>query len=120
MNEVLRKQIWRKLAGLPDEKGYQILDYIQFLESEYAEGAAEASGFQRFSELLQNRMRKRRVPAAALRETMRVLGGADRVLGAFREAAGEFLAELEAGRPEPGPRAQADEEPPRPRAVVIE
>ena len=120
MNEVLRKQIWRKLEGLPDEKGYQILDYIQFLESEYAEGSAEASGFQRFGELLQDRMRKRRVPAAALRETMRVLGGADRVLGAFKEAAGEFLAELEAGRPEPAPKARTDEEPPRPREVVIE
>jgi len=118
MNEVLRKQIWRKLEGLPDEKGYQILDYIQFLESEYGEGSEEASGFQRFGELLQDRMRKRRVPAAALRETMRVLGGADRVLGAFREAAGEFLAELEAGRPEPAPKAA--DEPSRPREVVIE
>ncbi|HKK09104.1 MAG TPA: hypothetical protein VKA44_09480 [Gemmatimonadota bacterium] len=118
MNEVLRKQIWRKLEGLPDEKGYQVLDYIQFLESEYAEGPTEASGFQRFGELLQDRMRKRRVPAAALRETMRVLGGADRVLGAFREAAGEFLAELEAGRPEPAPGTS--DEPPRPREVVIE
>jgi hypothetical protein len=119
MNEVLRKQIWRKLAGLPDEKGYQVLDYIQFLESEYAESAAEARGFQRFGELLQDRMRKRHVPATALRETMRVLGATDRVLGAFRDAAGEFLAELESGKPEPGP-AEREDRPPRGREVVIE
>jgi hypothetical protein len=119
MNEVLRKQIWRKLDGLPDEKGYQVLDYIQFLESEYADSPAEAKGFQRFGELLQDRMRRRHVPAAALRETMRVLGATDRVLGAFREAAGEFLAEVEAGRPEPAP-AEHDEEPPRGREIVIE
>jgi hypothetical protein len=118
MNEVLRKQIWRKLEGLPDEKGYQVLDYIEFLESEYGQGSPDATGFQRFGELLQDRMRRRKVPAAALRETMRVLGGADRVLGAFREAAGEFLAELESGRPEPAPRET--DEPPRSREVVIE
>ncbi len=119
MNEVLRKQIWRKLEGLPDDKGYQVLDYIQFLESEYADSPAEAKGFQRFGEILQDRMRRRHVPAAALRETMRVLGGADRVLGAFREAAGEFLAEIEAGRPEPAP-PEREGSPPRRREVVIE
>lgn len=118
MNEILKKQIWRKLEGLPDEKGHQILDYIRFLENEYADGESEAAGFRRFAELLQDKMRQRRVPASAMKETMRVLGATDRVLGAFREAGKEFLAEVERGRPEPAPKRPSD--PPRRREVVIE
>ena len=120
MNEILKKRIWRKLEDLPDEQGYQILDYIRFLEEQYAGGESEAEGVRRFAEILQDKMRDRRVPTRALRETMRVMGGADRVFGAFREAAGEFLAELEEGqgRPEPAPDEPAD--PPRRREVVIE
>lgn len=120
MNEILKKQIWRKLDGLSDEKGYQILDYVRFLEREYAEGESEARGLRRFAEILQDKMRKERVPASALRETMRVMSHTDRVFGAFREAADEFLRELDAGggRPEEPPRGPA--EPPRGREVVIE
>lgn len=120
MNEILKKRIWRKLDALPDEQGYQLLDYLRFLEQRYADGESEAEGVRRFAEILQDRMRERRVPTRALRETMRVMGATDRVLGAFREAAGEFLAELEAdqARPEPAPDRPAD--PPRGREVVIE
>lgn len=119
MNEILRKQIWRKLEALPEEKAYQVLDYIDFLESEYgAEEGAEARGFQRFAEHFQRQLRRARVPASALRETMKVLGTTDRVLEAFREAGREFLAELEQGRPEP-PLKEPSEPPPR-REVVVE
>lgn len=118
MNEILKKQIWRKLDALPDEKGHQILDFIRFLENEYAGGESEATGFRRFAEILQDKMRTRRVPASAMKETMRVLGATDRVLGAFREAAGEFVAEIEHGRPERAPEGPA--EAPRRREVVIE
>ena len=95
-----------------------MLDYIRFLEREYGGGESEASGPRRFAEILQDRMRRRNVPASALRETMRVLGATDRVLGAFKDAAGEFLAEIEGGRPEPDPGRP--DEPPRRREVVIE
>ena len=118
MNEILKKQIWRKLDALPDEKGHQILDFIRFLEREYAGGESEAKGFRRFAEILQDKMRSRRVPTSAMKETMRVLGATDRVLGAFREAAGEFVAEVERGRPERAP--EGPKEPPRRREVVIE
>ncbi|MFQ5889464.1 MAG: hypothetical protein ACE5JR_05350 [Gemmatimonadota bacterium] len=120
MNEILRKELWRKLESLPDEKAYQVLDYVSFLESEYAHGSPEASGFQRFGEIFQSTMRRRKVPASALRETMRVLGAADRVLGAFREAGKEFLAELEGGRPEPSAPTPEDKEPPQVREITVE
>jgi hypothetical protein len=49
---------------------------------------------------------------------MRVLGSADRVMEAFREAGKEFLAELEVGKPEPPPKPNDD--PPETREIVIE
>ena len=33
MNDILRERLIRKLDTLPEEKIYQILDYIDFLES---------------------------------------------------------------------------------------
>ena len=119
MNEILRKQIWRKLEALPEEKVYEVLDFIEFLESEYADrGAASAPAFQKFAESFQRNLRRSRVPASAVRETMKVLGATDKVLDAFRQAGREFLAELEAGKPEP-PLKETDE-PPKEREIVVE
>ena len=36
MNEHLRDRLLRKLDTLSDERGYQALDYIEFLEARYA------------------------------------------------------------------------------------
>lgn len=120
MNEILKKQIWRKLEALPEEKVYEVLDFIEFLSSEYGDRAApEAPPFQKFAEGFQRQMRRSRIPATAMKETMKVLGRADRVLDSFRQAGREFLAELEAGRPEPPPPAD-DDKPPESREIVVE
>jgi len=51
MNEHLRERIVRKLDTLADERGYQILDYVEFLESRYAERqSSTVSAFTRFTE----------------------------------------------------------------------
>ena len=42
MNEILKQRLLRRLELLPDERGYQVLDYVEFLESKYAERAAPA------------------------------------------------------------------------------
>lgn len=119
MNEILRKEIWRKLESLPDDKAYQVLDYINYLQSQYGSADASVGGFQRFGEMFQETMRKRKVPAAALKETMKVMGAADRVLGAFRDAGREFLVELEGGRPEPS-APDKEKDPPRSREISVE
>ncbi|MDH3296845.1 MAG: hypothetical protein OEM96_00975 [Gemmatimonadota bacterium] len=119
MNEILRKEIWRKLEGLPDDKAYQVLDYINFLRSRYSETDGTATPFQRFGELVQGTMRKGKVPARALRETMKVMGTADRVLGNLREAGREFLVELEGGRPEPS-APEPSRDPPESREIIVE
>lgn len=116
MNEILRKQLWRELGDLPDEKAYQVLDYVRYLRSEYGGEASRVGRVQRFGELLQEKMRRRNVPAGALRGTMRVVSAAEGVVSAVRDAGREFLAELERGRPEPGPgRSEA----PAPRREVV-
>lgn len=119
MNEILRKEIWRKLESLPDDKAYQVLDYINYLQSQYGVAGSATGGFQRFGEIFQDTMRKGKVPASALRETMKVMGAADRVLSAVRDAGREFLVELEGGRPEPG-APEREDNPPAPREIAVD
>ena len=35
-NEFLRDRIQRRLANLPDERLYQVLDFVEFLETKYS------------------------------------------------------------------------------------
>ena len=37
MNPYLRDKLLQKLETMSDERGYQLLDYVEFLESKYAE-----------------------------------------------------------------------------------
>ncbi len=53
MHDVLRTRLLRKLESLPEEQVYQVLDYIEFLETKYARDVSEeASGLQNFTVLL--------------------------------------------------------------------
>ena len=91
MNEVLRERMLRKLETLPDERLYQVLDYVEFLESKYAARAPAASVFQRFAESVEDTMRAGRVSAATIAETMNLMSRAMGVLsGAL--AAGKSVA----------------------------
>ena len=91
MNDHLRERINRKLDALPDERGYQILDYVEFLESRYAERQTTNNAFTRFTEAVEDRMRAGKVSASAIAETMGLLNRAANVLsGAV--AAGKSVA----------------------------
>lgn len=91
MNEHLRERINRKLDALTDERGYQILDYVEFLESRYAERQNTNNAFTRFTEAVEDRMRAGKVSASAIAETMGLLNRAANVLsGAV--AAGKSVA----------------------------
>src|SRR5207247_1513175 len=57
MNDILRDRLLRKLDALPDDKAYQVLDYVEFLESKYAERPAGAPPFQRVAETLEDTLR---------------------------------------------------------------
>lgn len=92
MNEHLRERIIRKLESLSDERGYQVLDYVEFLESKFAERQSpQGNAFTRFTEAVEDRLRAGKVSAAAIAETMGLLNRAANVLnGAV--AAGKSVA----------------------------
>ncbi len=58
----------------------RILDYIEFLESKYAQRAAGAPAFQKVAETLEDTMRAGRVPVTIIRGTMDAVGKAGRFL----------------------------------------
>jgi hypothetical protein len=76
---------------LSDERAYEILDYIEFLESKYAERPTLATSFQHFAEGIEDTLRAGRLPAAAVAETMTFL---DRAMGVLSgvAAAGKSVA----------------------------
>jgi hypothetical protein len=92
MNEHVRERIMRKLDTLSDERGYQILDYVEFLESRYAERQSTgATAFTRFTEAVEDRLRAGKVSATTIGEAMNLMNRAANVLnGAL--AAGRSVA----------------------------
>ena len=92
MNDLLRDRILRKLNALSDERLYQVLDYVEFLESRYAERQAPPpSVFSRFAEGIEDTLRAGRVSASTISETMGFLNKAMGVLNGVA-AAGKSVA----------------------------
>src|SRR2546427_6494420 len=97
MNEILLERLRRKLEALPDEKAYQVLDYIEFLESKYAERPAGAPGFQKVAESLEDTLRAGRVPVSMIKGTMDAVAKAGKFLERVAAAGGseEHTSELQ-------------------------
>ena len=86
MHDVLRQRLLRKIQSLPDEQIYQVLDYIEFLESKYST-AGTAEG-------LEDKLRKRAVSPSTIREAFQLISAADRVLSGVSSAGKQILADL--------------------------
>jgi hypothetical protein len=121
MNDILRDRLVRKLDALSDEKAYQVLDYVEFLESKYADRPAGAPPFQRVAETLEDTLRAGRVPLNIIRGTMDAVGKAGRLLekvAAAGRAAVEEASKKPAGKAgeppaeTPGDRTKVEETPP--------
>lgn len=99
MHDVLHNRVLRKIESLPEEQIYQILDYIEFLESKYSPAAMEkqASGFQRLGEGIEDGLRKRSFNPSNLREAFQVIAAADRALSGVAKAGRKMLGELAEG-----------------------
>ena len=92
MNTFLRDRILRKLESLSDERLYQVLDYVEFLESRYAERQTPSPGiFTRFAETVEDQLRAGRVSASAISQTMNLMNQAMGVLNGVA-AAGKSVA----------------------------
>ncbi len=95
MHDVLRQRLLRTIEGLPDEQIYQVLDYIEFLETKYGETEpVAASGLQKFAEGLEDKLRKKAVSPNTIREAFQLISAADRVLSGVSSAGKQILSEL--------------------------
>jgi hypothetical protein len=95
MHDALRQRLLRKIESLPDAQIYQVLDFIEFLESKYAHAApVEASGLQKFAENLEDKLRRKAVSPSTIREAFQLISAADRVLSGVSSAGKQILSEL--------------------------
>jgi hypothetical protein len=95
MHDVLRQRLMRRIESLPDEQIYQVLDFIEFLESKYARDLqVEATGLQKFAESLEDKMRKKAVSPSTIREAFQLIAAADRVLSDVSAAGKKILNDL--------------------------
>jgi hypothetical protein len=96
MNQYLRDKLLQKLETVSDERGYQVLDYVEFLESKYAEkqpasAAAATNPLSRFADAVEEKLRAGRVSATTIAETMSLMNKAVGVLNGAA-AAGKSVA----------------------------
>jgi hypothetical protein len=93
MNEGLRQRIQRRLEGLSDERGYQILDYVEFLESKYAERSSGSGIFARLTETAEDTMRAAGLPIKVISGTMGLAESAGKVMKGVAAAASAAVDE---------------------------
>ncbi|MBX9928905.1 MAG: DUF2281 domain-containing protein [Gemmatimonadaceae bacterium] len=99
MNPALKDRILRRLETLSDERAYQVLDYVEFLESKYAERAAPAPNvFQRMMEGVEDTLRAGNVSATAVADAMGFMGKAMGVLNGVAAAGKSVAEDLVSGR----------------------
>ncbi len=88
----LRDRILRQLDQLNDEKGYVVLDYVEYVATKYGTPpSATANIFARFTEGIEDTMRAGRISTTAISQTMGFLNQAVGVLNGVA-AAGKSVA----------------------------
>jgi hypothetical protein len=92
VNDLLKQRIARLLDNLSDERGYEILDYIEFLDSKYAERSRPGGIFARLTETVEDTMRAGKLPIQAISGTMGLMDSAAKVMKGLA-AAGQAVVE---------------------------
>src|SRR5450755_2986303 len=96
MNEQLKERIVRALEPLGDDKGYQVLDYVEFLESRFAERANPSNVFTKLTDRAQDLMRAGKMPLDAISGTVGFFDGASKVMKGLANAAQSVVDEAAA------------------------
>ncbi len=87
MNPYVRERIARKLDTLNDERLYQVLDYVEFLEQKYAEKPlTPVSVFTKFAEGVEDKLRSGGVAVGTISDTMGLLNRAMGVLNGVAQS----------------------------------
>jgi hypothetical protein len=96
MHDLLRARLMRNIEALPEAQIYQALDYLEFLSSKYArENVREPGAFQKFSELLEDKMRGQGLAFGTIKGALGVMGTAGRVVSGITEAGRTVIREVE-------------------------
>ncbi|MGD8868073.1 MAG: DUF2281 domain-containing protein [Gemmatimonadales bacterium] len=115
----LRRRLWRKLESLPDDKMYQVLDYVEFLEEKYGEEKAKPDSIQRFAEGIQDKLRARRAAPWALKGVMGALSVVDRAVGTAAKAARDLADDIaDVGRPASRDEGESSSHSKRTRIII--
>lgn len=118
MHDVLRDRILRRLEALPEERLYQVLDYIEFMESKYAARQAPSPNvLQRFAEGVEDTLRAGNLSASTVAEAMgfmsKAMGVLSGVAAAGASVASDIVGPTKPDTPKP---AAPSSEPPKPAA----
>lgn len=114
MNDQLRQRILRRLETLSDERGYQVLDYVEFLESKYAERSAAGGLFTTLAEGLEDTMRAAKLPIKAISGTTGLVDSAAKVMKGVAAAATSVVDEAVKAASAPPRKPAAKGPPPEP------
>ena len=92
MNDLLKQRILRALDTLPDDRAYQVLDFIEFLESRYAERQRPTGFLAKITETVEDTMRAGKLPIQAISGTMGLMDSATKVMKGLA-AAGQAVVD---------------------------
>lgn len=93
MNDQLKERLHRRLETLSDERGFQVLDYVEFLESKYAERATPSNVFSKITDTVTDAMRAGKLSADTISGTVGLFDGASKVMKGVASAAHAVVAE---------------------------
>lgn len=95
MHEILRDRILRRLDALPEDRLYQVLDYVEFLESKYAQRQAPSPNvLQRFAEGVEDTLRAGNLSASTVAEAMGFMSKAMGVLSGVAAAGASVASDI--------------------------
>jgi hypothetical protein len=118
MNDLLRQRILRRLEGLPEERAYQVLDYIEFLESKYAERAAPSGILAKITDTVEDTIRAAKLPVQAVSGAASVMDSASRLMRGLAAAGSAVVNEaVKAASSDPSPIAPAPASPQAPSST---
>lgn len=118
-NPYVRDRINRKLDTLSDERLYQVLDYVEFLEQRYAEKpATPVNLLTRFAEGVEDKLRAGGVAASTVAETMGLLGKAMNVLNGVAQSTMNVASDVVTKAKTAAEQVVAPSAPPSPQSAA--
>ena len=121
MNDLLKQRILRALDTLPDDRAYQVLDFVEFLESRYAARQRPTGFLAKITETVEDTMRAGKLPIQAISGTMGLMDSATKVMKGLA-AAGQAVVDeaINVAQSPPSRLATPAAKPPAPAPEKLE